>query len=136
MFRPLRPWAARGALFGAILAVVTPTAARANVYTDINNWNLYESITMAGGGTQYHVSTGSNGTVEYRWLDVTDRATIISGNSCSDYSLFGSAHTYNAGVTLYRTLFSGASDGLCFVLRGRTASGTGTMYGKDGRVNR
>jgi hypothetical protein len=136
MFRPLRPWAARGALLGAVLAIAVTTTAHANVYTDINNWDLHEYVTTASGGTQYHTSTGSNGIVEYRWLDATDRATVISGNSCSDYTLYGSPHTFNAGVTLYRTLFTSGFDGLCFVLRGRTAAGTGSMYNKDGRVNR
>ena len=136
MSRILRRTAASGALLASLLTLAATSPARAAyALTDINNWDLYESVTTYGGGTQFHISSGGDGWANYRWLDVTTHTTVISGNACSDYSLYGS-HQFNAGVTAYRSLFYSASSGLCFVLRGRTANGSGAMYNKDGRLAR
>jgi hypothetical protein len=123
------------ALVGACM-LLAGTAAQAQatfVYTDIPDFNLTGSWSAYGGGTQYHISSTGDGTVSYRWIDVTPQDNIISGNSCSDLSSFGS-HYYSAGVTVYRQLFSGFS-GLCFLLLGETAGG-GSMYLYDGRLQR
>lgn len=99
--------------------------------TDLIDWNLTTSVSSYGGGTQFHISsTGSS--VSYRWLDSPNVGTVISGNACSDYSLYGSA-SIGVGDTSYKFLFSG-STGLCFVMRGRTTSGS--LSNHDGRINR
>jgi hypothetical protein len=103
-------------------------------YTDMNDWNLTESTSTYGGGTQYHISTGGS-TVEFRWLDTPNKITVISANSCSDWSQVNGSSVYQVNETSYHTLFSGYS-GQCFVMRGRTASGQGSMVNHDGRVNR
>lgn len=119
--------------FASLLLAAAPAASQTFVYTDIPDFNLTGTWTSYGGGTQYHISSTGDGTVSYRWVDVTPLDNIVSGNSCSDLSSFGQ-HYYNAGVTLYRQLFSGFS-GLCFILRGETAGG-GSMYFYDGRLQR
>ena len=109
--------------------------AYAYVTTDLNDWNLNESLSTWGGGTQFHISSGTDGWVSYRWLDSPNKTTVISGNSCSDWALLGSASAYGAGDTSYHGLFN-SSAGQCFVMRGRTASGQGSMVNHDGRVQR
>ena len=79
-------------------------------------------------------ATGTDGWVSYRWLDYPDKVTVISANSCQDWSLINSS-AYGVGDTSYHALFNGGA-GRCFVLRGRTASGQGTMVNHDGRVQR
>lgn len=118
-----------------LLGVAAP-AAQSYVITDIVDFDLTTTTSTygPGTGTQFHVASGTDGVVSYRWLDTTTVATVISGNSCSDLSNDGN-HTYNAGVTDYRELFSGFA-GQCFYLRGRTGSGMGSMSNKDGRVQR
>lgn len=131
----LRRLAARTLLAGLALSATLAAEAHAGfVYTDIVDFNLTETTTSYGGGTQFHISSIGDGTVSYRWVDFPVKATVISGNSCSDLSPFGS-HYYNAGVTDYRLLFSGFN-GLCFILRGRTAAGQGSMTYYDGRLRR
>ena len=104
------------------------------VYTDMNNWNLTETTSTYGGGTQFHISsTGSY--AEFRWLDSPNKATVISANSCADWGLLGSTASIPVNNTSYHYLFGG-SPGQCFVMRGRTASGQGSMVNHDGRVNR
>ena len=122
------------AFAGACLTLVGAAPAHATfVYSDLTSFNLNGSFSSYGGGTQYHISTTGDGSVSYRWLDVTPQDNIISGNSCSDLSEFGSWY-YNSGVTVYRQLFS-ASAGLCFIVRGKTAGG-GYMLGYSGRLQR
>lgn len=113
---------------------LAPGAQADFVYTDITDFNLTESTSSYGGGNQYHISSVGDGSVSYRWVDSPSKDTVVSGNSCFDLSLFGS-HYYNSGVTVYRQLFSGGA-GLCFILRGRTAVGQGSMYYYDGRLQR
>ena len=135
MPRRMRRGIAR-ALIGAFVlsaSAVSQAQAVTYVYSDLSPFNLGGSFTSYGGGTQFHISTTGDGTVSYRWVDVTPLDTVISGNSCSDLSSFGS-HYYDAGVTDYRLLFSGSS-GLCFLVMGKTAGG-GTMVSYSGRLQR
>ncbi len=135
MDRRLRPLVAAAltavatAASGALLA--SPALA---VTSDLIDWNLSESLSTYGGGTQFHISSGGS-LVSYRWLDTPNKTTVVSGNSCSDLSLYGSSATIAINSTSYYNLFS-SSPGLCFVMRGRTSAGSGTMVNHDGRVNR
>lgn len=108
--------------------------AYAAVTTDIIDWNLTESLSQAGGGTQFHISTGGS-LVQYRWLDLPNKSTVISANSCSDFSLLGSPSSYGVNDTSYHSLYSGVPS-QCFVLQGRTGAGQGSMVNHDGRVSR
>jgi hypothetical protein len=131
----IRPLAARSTLLAAIAAGALcgfVAVALANVYNDMNDWNLTTSATSYGGGTQYHIGTSSDGRVTFRWLDSPDRTTVISSTACSDGSMLGST-TIGAGGTGYQQTFVGYL-GQCFTMRGRTTDGT--MSNHDGRVNR
>jgi hypothetical protein len=130
--RALRACSALLAVMAGTLALTT--RAYATVTTDLIDWNLTETVSRWGGGTQFHISTGGSA-VLYRWLDSPNKTTVISGNSCSDFSLLGSASTYGIGDTSYHTLFNGLA-GQCFVLQGRTGAGQGSMVNHDGRVSR
>lgn len=133
MHRRLRPRAARAALIAACFSVLTPTVAQGFVTTDINNWSLGETTTTYGGGTQFHISQDGDDSAAYRWVDDNlTKTTVISGNTCSDYSLLGKT-TIGGGDTSYHTLFFGITS-QCFVLRGRTNSGTTIPH--DGRLRR
>jgi|tagenome__1003787_1003787.scaffolds.fasta_scaffold17547925_1 hypothetical protein len=124
----------RASLCAAICCAATlPATAAAQSWNDLNDWNLTESVSTWGGGTQFHISTGS-GSAQFRWLDSPNKTTVISGNSCSDLTLYGSS-SIGVGDTNYHTLFGGSS-GTCFVLRGRTSAGSGSMVNHDGRVLR
>ena len=124
----------RALLAAAVAALaVFPAAAGAQVTSDLTDWNLTESTSTWGGGTQFHISTGGS-LVMYRWLDSPNKATVISGNACADYALYGSG-TIGVGDTGYHGLFSD-DPGTCFVLRGRTTSCSGSMVNHDGRVSR
>jgi hypothetical protein len=127
MYRRLR---AAGASV-AVLAFLFLAARALASYTDLVDWNLTESTST--WPTQYHITTGGSA-VMFRWLDSPNKTTVISGNSCTDLSLYGSS-SYGVGDTGYHTLFNGPS-GSCFVLRGRTGSGQGSMVNHDGRVDR
>jgi hypothetical protein len=105
------------------------------VFTDIINFNLDDSSWATyGGGTQFHISSTGDGSASYRWVDDPAHSTIISGNNCGDYSTLGSA-SISAHDIDYHVLFWGGS-GQCFVLRGRTAAGAGSMINYDGRLRR
>ncbi len=135
MPRRLRPSAARAALVAACLWAAVTTNAHAFVYTDINNWGLSESTSTYDGGQQFHISFGGNDSAAYRWVDNDlTRTTVISGNTCTDYALLGKT-TIGGGDTSYHTLFFGFT-GQCFVLRGRTAAGSGSTIPHDGRLRR
>ena len=86
---------------------------------------MSETVTQAGGGTQFHVGTGSTGTIQYRWLDSPNKGTAVSANDCSDFHVLGSSSSYGVGDTNYHTLSTGRSSGDCFVLQGRTQPGPG-----------
>jgi hypothetical protein len=118
-------------LAATCLLAVGATLAYAYVYTDIIDFNLTESTTTYG---QYGISSGTDGWVSYRWVDDPNHTTVISGNNCSDLSLYGKADI-PAHNTSYFALFHGFA-GLCFALRGRTAAGAGSMVNHDGRLQR
>jgi opacity protein-like surface antigen len=125
----------RAMLVAAVCSVAAlPATASAQVTTDLNDWNLTESVSTWGGGTQFHISSGSDGWDAFRWLDSPSKTTVISANSCGDYSVLGSA-TIGVNDTAYKNLFWGVA-GTCFVMRGRTAAGSGSMLNHDGRVKR
>jgi hypothetical protein len=125
----------RATLCAAVCCVAAlPATASAQVTTDLNDWNLTETASSWGGGTQFHISSGSDGIAAYRWLDSPNKTTVISGNSCGDLTLYGT-DTIGIGDTNYHNLFSGGA-GLCFILRGRTSSGSGSMVNHDGRIKR
>ena len=103
--------------------------------TDLDDWNLTETTSTWGGGTQFHISSGGDGSAAFRWLDSPNKTTVISANTCTDVSLLGSA-TRSASTTRTTTTCSPARPGACFVLRGRTAIGSGSMVNHDGRIKR
>lgn len=115
-------------------AAALPATADAQVTTDLNNWNLTETVSAWGGGTQFHISSSSDGWAAYRWLDSPSKTTVISANGCTDLTLLGIS-AIGPGDTNYRNLFW-ATPGACFLLRGRTAIGWGSMVNYDGRIKR
>jgi hypothetical protein len=122
----------RSALLAAtagVLFLVVPALAAT---TDMNDFNLTETTTT--WPSQFHVSTGGS-LIQYRWLDSPNKSTVISSNACSDLSLLGAPASYGVGDTDYHNLGS-SPQGSCFVVRGRTAAGSGSMSLHDGRVNR
>jgi hypothetical protein len=122
----------RALLAGAMCTLAAfPTAAHALATSDLIDWNLTESVST--WGTAFHISTGGS-QAAFRWLDSPNKTTVISGNACADYLLYGSS-TFGVGDTSYHTLFS-SDPGTCFVVRGRTSSGSGSMVNHDGRVSR
>ncbi len=136
MDRRLRRFPARVPLVAALVAVLAFAApALAYVTTDLNDFNLTETTSTYGGGSQYHISTGTDGWVSYRWLDSPSKSTVISGNNCQDWELIGSTASISSGDTGYHALFNGFTSE-CFVVRGRTASGQGSMSLYDGRIQR
>jgi hypothetical protein len=128
MFRRFR---ALGACFALLASLVCAASAFATT-SDLIDWNLTE--TTSTYGTQFHISTGGS-LVQFRWLDSPNKSTVVSANTCTDLSLLGSAASIGVGDTGYHSLFSGSS-GQCFVLRGRTGAGQGSMVNHDGRVDR
>ena len=63
-----------------LLGLVFSSSARADVPSDINDWNMSESLGQAGGGTQFHISSGASGLAQYRWLDSPNKGTVVSAN--------------------------------------------------------
>ena len=80
--------------------------------TDINDFNLTETTSTYGGGTQYHVTTGGS-TVGYRWLDSPIKTTVIFANACADLAYYGS-DTIGVNDTNYHNLFLGSAYLLLF----------------------
>ena len=120
----------------AALAAACPAGAapaQATTTTDINSWSLNESWKYYGGGTQYRTALDGDGTVDYRWADSSlTKTTIIAAVSCADYTELGRV-TIQGGDTSFRQVFDGFN-GQCFVLRGKTQSGTTDPH--DGRIYR
>ena len=117
-----------------LTSLVASASAQAWVTTDVVDWNLTEQAATIGA---YSVSNSGDGTAAFRWLDSPSKTTVVSGNNCSDISVIPpSPRTIGAGDTEYFGLFSRVSPGFCFLLRGRTAIGSGTMNYFDGRVRR
>jgi hypothetical protein len=124
------------ALAATIVTMLTfATVAYAYVTSDLTDFNLTESTSTYGGGTQYHIATGTDGWSSYRWLDAPSKATVVSNNTCSDWTLIGTASAYGVNDTSYHPMFRG-SEGQCFVVRGRTQAGQGSMSLYDGRIQR
>jgi hypothetical protein len=135
MDRRLRRFPARVSLVAALVAVLAfAVPAVAYLTTDLNDFNLTETTSSYGSGSQYHISTGTDGWSYYRWLDSPSKITVISENSCQDLALLGSS-SYSAADTSYHALFNGFGSE-CFVVRGRTGSGQGSMSLYDGRIER
>jgi opacity protein-like surface antigen len=124
------------ALAAALTAAGAAVSAPAHAYvtTDLTDFNLTETTSSYNNGTQFHISSVGDGSVSYRWLDYPDKSTVISGNACTDYSNLGS-RTISIGSTSYHTLFWGFTY-QCFVVRGRTTSGSGSLVNHDGRIQR
>jgi hypothetical protein len=120
------------ALFGGLFLIVPALAGT----TDINDFNLTETTSTYGGGTgtQFHVTTGGS-IVQYRWLDSPVKSTVISANTCGDAAMLGQA-SYGVSDTTYRTIWASGYSQACFILRGRTQPGQGSMSLYDGRINR
>jgi hypothetical protein len=134
MSRRLRHAAASAAL-AAVCSLAIAAHADGYVTTDIANIVLGTSMGSIDGNQQYHISTGGDGSVQYRWLDTPGKATTITANGCSDLSEFG-RNDFDAGSTSYKTLFFGLTS-QCFRLRGKTQAGQGGMANPhDGRVKR
>ncbi len=125
------------ALLGLMLAGLSfSSTARADLTSDIVDWNMTESLSQAGGGTQFHISSGSSGVAQYRWLDSPNKSNVVSANNCSDLHVIGSVASYGVGDTGYHWLFTNGFAGQCFILQGHTNPGQGSMLNHDGRVSR
>ena len=118
------------AMFGGLFLIAPAVAGT----TDINDFNLTETVSTYGGGTQFHVTTGGQ-IVQYRWLDSPVKSTVISANNCGDAAMLGQA-SYGVSDTAYGTIWSSGFSQACFILRGRTQAGQGSMSLYDGRINR
>ena len=131
MTRRRRHIAACAALVGACFA--PGATAEAYFTSDISNWSLNESWKYYGGGTQFHTSTDGDGSIDYRWLDSSmTKTTVIAVVTCGDYTELGRV-TIQGGDTSYKEVYRGFN-GQCFVLRGKTQSGTTDPH--DGRIYR
>jgi hypothetical protein len=120
-------------LLCAMFLTVAAAPAEAWVFTDIVDFNLTETAYTYG---VYSISSSGDGSASYRWVDDPDHTTVISGNNCSDLALLGGPATIAAHDVSYHGLFGGASAGSCFALRGRVATGAGSMYYHDGTLRR
>lgn len=131
-----RPMKSRATLV-AVLAATAWCSLTANAqawsYTNIIDWNLVDyQVRQYGNG--YTIGSTGDGAAYYRWADSPSKTTVISGNSCGDGSRYGKTDIA-AGNTSYHGLFGGFT-GLYFLLRGRTATGSGAMYNHDGVLRR
>ena len=133
MNRSTRRAAVRGMVLAAMVsAAALPASARAQSTSELVDWNLTE--TTSTWSTQFHISSTGDGWAAFRWLDSPNKATVISANACIDLSFFG-GDTIGVNDTNYHNLFWSGT-GTCFVLRGRTTAGSGSMVNHDGRVRR
>jgi hypothetical protein len=133
-FLAVKAWPALLAVSLGALAL-GPAAIAADIPSDIDNWNMTEAVSQAGGGTQYHIGTNSSGWVQYRWLDSPNKWTLVSVNNCGDLALLGGPSGYAAADTTYHAIYYGPA-ATCFELNGRTQDGQGSMVNHDGRVMR
>ena len=122
-----------GAVVATSMLTVGAPSAHAWVYTNIVDFNLTETAYTYG---TYSISSSGDGSASYRWVDDPDHTTVISGNNCADLALLGGPATIPAHDVSYHGLFGGASAGACFALRGRVATGAGSMYYHDGTLRR
>lgn len=125
----------RIALSVTALTLTAAPAASANVWTNVDNFNLTESYSTYPGS--WNASSSTSG-INYRWLDVPVKATYIRAYSCATGSALASSDAYfpsGSSGTTYRSVGYQYPGG-CFQLRGRTATGSGSMNLYDGRVSR
>ena len=127
------PRALAGSLLSCLLFLALAATAWAWVFTDIIDFDLTETAYTYG---VYSISSSGDGSASYRWVDDPNHTTVISGNNCSDLALLGGPATIAAHDVAYHGLFGGASAGACFALRGRVATGAGSMYDHDGNLRR
>jgi len=124
----------RSILLAVVIATLAlPATAQAWVYTTITDFNLTQTAVTYNN---YSISSSGDGSASYRWDDVPAKDTVISGNNCSDGSVYGSVRSIPAGDTSYYGLFGGKAAGTCFLLRGRVATGQGSMTNYDGILRR
>ncbi len=81
----------RIALSVTALALTAAPAAHANVWTDVNNFNLTESTSTYPNS--WNTSSSTTG-IDYRWLDVPVKATYIRAYSCVTGTALASSDTY------------------------------------------
>ena len=122
-------------LAACVLTLTFSAIAYAYATSDMNDWNLTETTSSYGGGTQFHISGGTDGWASFRWLDSPNKTTVVSANSCADGGLLNSSAVIGVGDTSYHALFQG-SESQCFLMRGRVSSGSGSMVNHDGRSQR
>jgi hypothetical protein len=120
-------------LLCVVVLTIAAAPAGAWVFTDIVDFNLTETAYTYG---VYSISSSGDGSASYRWVDDPSHTTVISGNNCPDLALLGGPATIAAHDVSYHGLFGGASPGACFALRGRVATGAGSMNGHDGTLRR
>src|SRR4051794_35313648 len=118
-----------------VMTLTFSAVAYAYVTSDMIDWNLTETTSTYGGGTQFHISGGTDGWASFRWLDAPNKTTVISANSCSSGAALGSSAVIGVNDTGYHALFQGVET-QCFLMRGRTSSGSGSMVNHDGRSQR
>lgn len=124
----------RSILLAVVVATLAlPATAQAWVYTNITDFNLTQTAVTYG---TYSISVSGDGSASYRWDDVPTKDTVISGNNCSDGSVYSSPRNIPAGDTSYYGLFGGKAADTCFLLRGRVATGQGSMTNYDGILRR
>lgn len=126
----------RIALSVTALALTAAPAANANVWTNVDNFNLTEQPSFYPGVVWY-ASANTEG-IDYRWLDVPVKTTYIRAHSCATgAALWPTERMFPAGSggTTYQRVGDQYPGG-CFKLRGRTATGSGSMNLYDGRVSR
>lgn len=126
----------RAILLGAMVATTAlalPASSQAWVFTSIVDFNLTQTTVTYG---QYSISSSGDGSASYRWDDSPTKDTVISGNSCTDGSPYSTPRNIPAGDTNYYGLFGGKAASTCFLLRGRVATGQGSMTNYDGVLRR
>ncbi len=96
----------RIALSATALTLAAAPAASANVWTDVNNFNLTETASFYP--TSWNTSSNTTG-IEFRWLDTPSKATYIRAYSCATGAPLASSDTYfpaGSSGTTYRTVGS------------------------------
>jgi hypothetical protein len=123
----------RTAVLAPVCALaIFASSAQAYITHDISGITLTESYSYISP-FEYHISSGTDGEVAFRWLDAPGKDTTIQAVGCIDTTELGHSN-FSAGATGFQTLFNGFNNE-CFELRGRTQAGQGTMANPhSGRV--
>ena len=108
-----------------VMTLTFATVAYAYVTTDLNDFNLTETTATYGGGTQYHIATGTDGWSSYRWLDSPSKPTVMSNNTLPGLAAARQHVRVLGAATRATTRCSTAGPEQCFVVRGRTQIGYG-----------